>query len=129
MTLTFAQLLAAEPVLNRLASERTTAQTRYALAQVVGAVREATAYFQQEREALVKELGAERPTTPAEQETGPAGTVWEVSPEHIPAFVERVRELVNVEVELKVTPLPLKALDAIALSADELLALQPLLGP
>jgi hypothetical protein len=119
---------AAEPALTNLAKIRLPAKTAYHIAKLLRAVREETAHFHAERNALVERWGDERDATPIEQKDLGAARLRAVRPEHIAEFVAAVEELSALTVEIAVAPLTLEALGAIDVPAADLLALGPLLA-
>ena len=100
LTITLGALTNAEPVLNELARAKRPAKARYHLSRLITQVRSELQHFQQEREALIKELGEERDPTPLEVKAGQMGKLTAVTPANIPEFIKRLNELAAVEVEL-----------------------------
>jgi hypothetical protein len=124
---TLGALVQAEPALGRLLEQRVSMRTAYHLAKFAKLVRDETAVYHQQRDALIRELGAPREPTDAERATGIQGPVTEVTPANRTAFFARERELAAVPVTLEWTRLNLSTLDGIQVSGADLLALEPLL--
>lgn len=127
ITTTLGALVQAEPALGRLLDVRVSMKTAYTLSKLAKLVREETSVYHQQRDALIKELGASREPTAAETALGMQGPVTEVTPENRTAFFARVAELAAIPVTLAWTPVELAALDGIPMSGADLLALEPLL--
>lgn len=124
ITLSLGALVNAEPALSRLGTQRLPAKTAYQVAKLIRKVADDTKHFQGQRNALIKELGADRPATDAEKATGSGETVTEVTVENRPAFFARLQELADVSVDLDATPVDLATLGEI--SPADLIALGPL---
>lgn len=125
--MTLSQVLAAEPVINDLAKVKRSAKDRYHLARLVEAVRRETKHFADERVDLIKTLGQARDPTPTERAAGQLGVIYEVKPEHLTTYIEKLNELLAVDVEIDarwlLTP---ELLAQELLSAEDELALEPL---
>ena len=99
------------------------AKVAYKLARLTDTVRAETKHFHEQRTALLREMGNERPATPEEAaRLGPA--VVEVPAEKLAAFSQRLRDVADVEVTLSDRwLLTLEDLSAFTLSGDDVLAL------
>ena len=124
---TLGLLVQAEPALGRLLEQRVPMRTAYHLSKFAKLVRAETLVYHEQRDALIRELGAPREPTDAERAKGIQGPVTEVTPANLPAFLAKVQELAAVPVTLEWTRLNLSTLDGIQVSGADLLALEPLL--
>lgn len=127
LTTTLGALAAAAPVLERMLTARVPAAVAYRFAKLARALNPEVAHFHKEREALIRELGAERDVSEAERATG-ASSIFEVKRENIPTFNERLAEVQAVEVSLDVPPLTIEDLEHVEVSGADLLALGPLVS-
>lgn len=124
---TLGALLEAEPILKRLADVRLSAKTAYHLAKLCRLVGAEVQHFQEARDRVVKELGEERPPTPAEAAQNGGQPVTEVTVANRLAFFARVQELAAVGVVIPWAPIALSTLDGVDVSAGELNALGSLI--
>jgi hypothetical protein len=127
ITTTLGALVTAEPALGRLLDQRVSMQTAYTLAKLAKLVREETAVYHQQREALIQALGAPREPTASEQAAGIRESVIEVTVDNRAPFFAKVQELAAIPVTLAWTPVAVSVLDGIQISGADLLALDPLL--
>jgi hypothetical protein len=116
ITTTLAQLMEAQPALERLAAERLPVKAAYRVAKVLRLARPEIEQFIEQRNTMIRELGAERRQANGE-------TTVEVTPANRDVFVAKVTELASLEVTLEIDPLEVGALDGAALTATDLLAL------
>ena len=131
---TLGALVQAEPALTRLLAicfriepgAKQTETTNFKLRELMKLVREKVQLYREQRDALIKELGAPREPTAAETALGMQGPVTEVTPANRAAFFARAAELDAIQIPLPWTP-RLSDLDGIAVSSADLLALEPLL--
>lgn len=116
MQITLAQLMDAQPALERLAAERLPVKAAYRVAKVLRLVRPEVQQFVDQRNALIRELGAERTT--------PTGDVAiEVTDANRAAFVAKVTELAAIEVRIDIEPIDVGTLDGVQVAAVDLIAL------
>jgi hypothetical protein len=99
LTMTLGELVDAEPALGRLLEVRLSAQLAYNVAKLSKVVQKETKHFQEQRDALIRELGEPVPDDPN-------GAV-RVTMANTPDFLRRVQELAAVETTLTVVPLKL----------------------
>ena len=126
--LTLGQCLDAEHALTRLASQQAPPRVTHRVAKLLRLVRLETAHFYEQRDALIKELGAPRLATEAERVKGMVGEQITVTPENMVVFQTRVHELAAVQTEIAWVPLTMADLDTFAsLCADDELRLGPCL--
>lgn len=123
---TLGALVDAEPALTRLLAVPLPVKTGYALAKLGKLVRKETAYFHEQREAAIRALGAARAPNVAEQAVGHTEII-EVTAEHRPAFFARIALLGAIAVTIPWEPIALDALGDLAITGEDLLALEPLL--
>lgn len=116
ITTTLAQLMEAQPALERLAAERLPVKTAYRVAKLLRVARPEIQQFTAQRDAMIREMGFERQLVTGEM-------VTEVTPANREAFFAKVTELAALEVRLEIDPLEIGALDGASLSATDLLAL------
>lgn len=114
ITTTLEQLLDAETALAVLEQLHLPVKTAYAVAKLTRLVTVETKLFKEQRDVLIKELGAERPTTQAEQDNGAGPTTTQVTPTNWDTYAARVTELGNVPVEIAWHPLTLAALEDVS---------------
>lgn len=114
---TIGALVRAEPVLARLGELRLAAKVSYHVMKLARLTAAETTHFEQQRIALVRELGA--PRADGEVEIARDGPAW-------PEFVRRLHEHGAVSVTLAWRPLTLTMLDGVEISAAELAALDHL---
>lgn len=117
ITLSLGSLFDAQPALDRLAAERLPVKTAYRVAKVLRLVKPEIQQFVDQRNALIRELGAER--------TLPTGeTTIEVTDANRDAFVAKITELASLEIRLDIEPVDVGTLDGVQVSATDLLALE-----
>jgi hypothetical protein len=126
ITATLGDLVAAEPALERLLQRPLAAQPAYHVAKLVRLVRVETAHFHEQRNTIIKELGAERTANPAEQAAG-HDRVTAVTPENVEAYAKRMQDLANVTVTIAWLPLSLSELGDAPITGADLLTLGALL--
>ena len=129
ITLTLGECLDAEAALGRIAALPWPAKTAYDMAKLLRLLRAETKIFEQQRVALIKELGEGRPPTADEVARGATGEdVFQVPPARMAAYVEKYRALRDVQVALEWRALTLAQLtDGHPLAGTDLLELGPLL--
>ena len=128
ITTTLAVLLDAEPALAVLEQLLLPAKTAYHIAKLTRLVTVETQIFKTRREALIRELGAERPTTDAERAQGAGPTTTQVTPANWDVYVAKANELAEVEVEIAWRPLTVAQLDGATVRPSDLRHLGPLLA-
>lgn len=128
ITATLAELLDAETALAALEQLQLPVKTAYHVAKLTRLVTVETKLFKEQRDKLIKELGADRPTTDAEQRNGAGPTTTQVTPEHWDTYVARVNELGEESVEIAWRPLTLAQLDGATVRPADLRRLGPLLA-
>lgn len=126
ITTTLAQLAAAEPALARLAAVPAPAKVAYHVAKLVRLVGVEVKFFHERRNALISDLGEERPATEAERAQGHQGTVMQVKADQVAAFTSRLTELGDVGVTITWGALDLAAIPDLTITPADLLALGPL---
>ena len=112
--------------LTRLATQRLPVKHAYDVKKIRQLVRPELQHWHDEREAFIKELGAEREPTAAERIRFGAGKVMAVKPEHEPAFQQRMAELAALAVSIAWQPIDLSTAGSVAISAHDLEVLGPL---
>jgi hypothetical protein len=115
IVITIAHLMDAQPALERLASTPLPVKTAFQVAKLLRLARPEIQQFTEHRDALIRELGAER--------RHGAETLIEVTPANREAFIAKVQELAALEVTLPIDPVEIAALDGTSVSATDLLAL------
>lgn len=127
MKITINQLLAAEPVLNKLASaECETATMAYSLAKIMKNISEELSLINQARNQLAQKYG-ERDEQGELKLNKQTGTI-PIEESKQQDYVQEVNELLKQECEINIQPLPLDAIGKeinIKLSANSLLAIEP----
>lgn len=111
-------LAQAEAALQRLAAQRLPVKAAYHLAKLCTLVRTELKVFEEQRLAIVKELGVAGPAALGQES-------WQVAPDRMPDFTARITELVAIPVTIAWGPFDLSPL-AIDITAEDLLALGPL---
>jgi hypothetical protein len=109
------QLVQAEPALQRLLEVRLPARTAYHVAKLMALVQAETQHFHAQRETFIRELGTPVPDQP---------DALQVASANLPAFRERIQELVDVETTLDWAPLSLEELPE--MTGADVMALGPL---
>ena len=102
-------------------------KTAYSLSKLLRLARPEIEQFTEQRNTIVRELGAERPTTELERAQSGQATAVEVTAENRATFFTKVNELASIEVTFDVQPLSVAAFDGVQVSAVDLLALDPFL--
>jgi hypothetical protein len=117
ITTTLGVLVQAEPALAALAALKLPAKSAYHVKKLATLVAQETQHFQDARNGYIKELGVAQPD----------GSV-SIAPDSpaLPTFVEKVTELIAVEVVIPWGPLTLAMLGDEKVSAADLQALGPL---
>ena len=112
ITMTLAQVMEAQPALERLSSERLPVKVAYRVGKLLRLVRPEAEQFVNQRNDLVRQFG----------ESKPNGDV-EVTAENRDAFFAKVNELATVEVQFDIEPLEIAGLDGCQVTAADLVAL------
>jgi len=101
---TLGELLQVDEALVRVAAEKLPYAAAHRLDVIRRAVLPELKHFYDQRNALITELGEQRPSTPAERMAGARDTVATISPTspQFVAFANRVAELAAVPVHLNV---------------------------
>jgi hypothetical protein len=115
---TLGELVTAEPALNRLLEAKLPVKVAYHVAKVARLMKQETAYFNKEREALIRELGEETMIDGQQ--------AIQVSPAKTAEFSRRLTEIASIEVSLDVRPIALNDV-TVEISGADVLALGPLL--
>lgn len=123
---TFGALLDAEAALGRLLDVPLPGKARYHVLKLVRLVVPELQRFGAERVALIKAIGIERDPTAEELAAGTTDRVFQVTPEQMPVFEQRLAELRAAAVTLPWGGIPLSALDTVAVTGRDILALGPL---
>lgn len=125
---TFGACLDAEPALTQLAGQAWPIKTAYHLARLLRFVRERTRAFEDQRVAIVKDLGTPRPPTDAERARGLLEEVIEVPPDKIKEYMGSYTDLRALATDIPWGPLTLAAFgDAQQVTAAALVDLGPFL--
>ena len=111
ITTTLAELLDAETALAALEQLQLPVKTAYHVAKLTRLVTVETKLFKERRDALIKDLGAERETTDAERAGGAGPTTTQVTPKNWDTYIARVNELGAIAVEIAWRPLTLTELE------------------
>jgi hypothetical protein len=106
---TLGDLMNAEEALAFVETQVVPARTAYEIGRLIRLVTVETAHFKKEREALMRRLGLERPSTPEERLRGATATVITVSAEHWPEYVRQLEELAAVPVDIDAKPIRLES--------------------
>jgi len=122
---TLGGLAEAEPALARLAAIKLPYAAAYQVAKLTKAVAEELRHFHEQREALIREFGTSRPSTPDERARGGDETVIQVlaSGPRWGEFLAQARELSLVPVTLQVPPFDLATVPNLEIAATDLLQL------
>lgn len=127
ITTTLGALADHEPALKKLTALKLDAKTRYHVVKLRQLVAAETNHFYEQRNELVKELGAEREPTGAERAKFGPDTITEVKPTKFVEFKRRVAELAGVAVTIPwgpVTSVMLETYDEF--TGDDMIAMGPL---
>jgi hypothetical protein len=116
---TLGALVQAEAALMAICAVKLSPKSAYHVAKLARLVAVDTKHFHTERDALITELGTQR------EDGG-----YELKPDsdQVPAFVARLNDLAAVPVEIPWGPITLEMLGTADVSAQDLLALGPLLA-
>lgn len=125
---TFGACLDAEVALAQLATTAWPAPTAYHVAQLLRQVRDRTRAFEDQRSAIVTDLGAPRPPTDAEQARGILDDVIEVRPDKMRDYFAQYTELRARPTTIDGAPLQLAELEPQAVTALTLIDLGPFLA-
>ena len=98
----------------------------YHVAKLARLVSVETTHFHDQRNALIRAHGADRPATPEELASGSDEQLTVVVKEKIPEFLPKLTALCAVEVEIAWSPVTLAMLGDHRVSGQDLLALGPL---
>jgi hypothetical protein len=124
MKVSIGAVVAAEDCLATLSKLKVPAKVAVQLFRMAKAVRSEAEVFHTKRQALMQQLGVERPSeTPEEKALGPQ--IVTIPAEHVPGFMKELTELTTVEVEMACEPLPVSLLGDIQLSIEDLDKLGP----
>ncbi len=116
-------LVFAEPALKNLCALQLPAAALYRLSKIVKAVTEETKHYHERRDALIQELG----TANGRQVSIPSEIDGTPNP-NLDAFVTRMTEIAQIEVELSVTPFRLDDLGDQTAKTEDILALGALVS-
>lgn len=103
-------LLQAERALTRLSAEKIHFAASFNVSRMLIAVREVTGKYKDEHDALVRELGAERPPNAIERRQGLTDAVVAVKPEHREVFNAKVKKMEDAVVAIERKPISLATL-------------------
>jgi hypothetical protein len=117
ITLPLGDLVAGEVALDRLLEVKLPAKTAYHVAKLTRLAKVEIRHFLDQRDALVRELGA----------TNGDGSTVQVTPENVAEFQRRLTELAAVDVTIAWGPLPFAELPA-EIAAGDLLRLGALIA-
>lgn len=120
---TLGQLLEAQVALARLSAKPLPTKQAYHIAKLARLVAQEVDLFNQQRNALIKELGDERDPTAVEQAAGQIGRVMQVKTEHQAAFFTRAKELADLEVTIPWRAINLAEIENLVISAADINAL------
>ena len=126
IVITIGQLTRAEQALNGLCNQPAPPKLAYHLARLTEIVRKTTKPFYEQRLALIKELGTQRPCNPGESSDD--GTMWQVKEEHLATFRERVALIEAEEVSLTDWLLKLNQLTPLQITGNDLQNLGPIVS-
>lgn len=122
---TLGQLLQAVEALRRLGVRSLPMKAAYHLTKLRRLIDSELTIFHERRDALLKELGEQRPATEAELKAGTPATMFEIPPSQMATFGTRVKELTELEVTIPWGPFDLRSLgDDAELTSDDLYALR-----
>lgn len=128
ITTTLGTLVKIENSLVRVSSQPTTVKVAYHLSKLLKLIQSETEYYHTEQNKLIKELGSERQVTSVEKENGMSGSVFEVKPENLETFTNKIKELSEIEVKLDTKwLLTLDLLENIKVSGLDMLTLNILI--
>lgn len=129
ITMSLDEVVRASAVLAELGTQRLfgCAKVVSHLARLTKLVSVEAGYFHKQEQRYIRELGVERDPTPAEQQTG-AVKMISVTEANQTEFQQRMTALGAESVEIAWPPLGLDALDVLTISAQDLLALGPLIA-
>lgn len=128
ITVTFDQLLRAMPTINKLAGTVTKPQSLvYQLAKIVRAVKPELQHFETKRTELLTTHGTPRESTPDEAQQLGDAQVYDIPADKRDAFQQALKELLTVQVDLSIFPIPEASLEHAEVTAVDLLALEPFL--
>lgn len=125
---TIGALVEAGPALSRLIALPLGAKVRYHAVKLMKLVSaETQEHFFQPRLDAIKAFGVEREPTARERAQNGPGKILEVTPEHIPAFLARAKELADVPCVIPWGPITVEMLEPYdAFTGADMLALGPL---
>lgn len=113
MNITLGQLSRAWAALKALENQKMPARVSYQIARLQRAIAPEVEFLEQERTRLARELGE-----------GQDDGSWMVPKEQVPVFTKRYEELLEIEAEVHVNPVPIDALPpSVQLSPADMLAL------
>lgn len=122
MTVTLRQIMEAQPALQSLVQQSLPVKQAYHLARLLKTLEPEVQAFQEQRNALIKKHGRERPASEAERPVH-GETVVEVEAAQFTIFRERVNELLETEVTLDRPKIALNG--SLQMTARDLLVLDP----
>lgn len=116
------QLINAEHGLAQLSKFDLPLQTARQLKKLKAAVAEEVKFYHEAREKLISSLGAYRDPRPEElpMMANPTEQILAVTDENMPEFLARMKDLMEMDIELSVAPLKLDTLGDVRISANQL---------
>ena len=127
MIIKLGQLVQAEEVLFSISKQPVTIKTAYHIAKLMKSIKEETSIYHSKREELIKEMGEKRDPTKEEMGKGISGEIFEVTKERLPEFIEKMKELNEIDITVDKWLLTFELLDKIDISAQDVLLLDSLI--
>jgi hypothetical protein len=122
VTTTLGGIILAVPALEHLLALALPVPVLYHIGKLLRLARVETTAYEEQRVALIKAHGVEREPTIEERATG-ATSMFEVPPGQQGAYVEKLRELLAIDVTITARPLTLAELATAAVAGTDLFAL------
>lgn len=127
MTVTMKQALDALTALDDLAKIPGPPKIAYRISKLLRQLRPEQEHFEEARHAFVKSIGIEREATTGELMRGLIGPMWDVPPERLKEFGEKMNELLDASIDTNgAKPLTMPEIEQLAqVKAETLTALGP----
>lgn len=107
------KIIAAVPVLQKLADEKLTLKTLYKVSNLLAKLDKEIAFYNKKRLDILESLGSNI-----------QGDQWKIPSEKLEEFQAQTEELLNLETETEITPIKLPTSEPIQMSYNDIKALE-----
>ena len=123
MTFTLLELVNAEEAIKKLSMQQLSPKIAYRIAKLIKSIQSETSIFYEQRNSIIKSMSNSRDATNEEKSKGMIGPVFEVKSELIEEYKNKMKDLVDITVNINCEPLPLDMLEEIKISSLDMIAL------